>query len=236
MKDAPSAPPPLDPARQITAQANATPSVYTPFGSRVYSGDPNQAGSYRMTETLSPEQQKAYEGKMSIVNAMLGAGTRGLDSSFKFSGADDPRASFFFQNQKKLLDEAFGDHERGLDQKLANQGLPMGGEAYDDEMGKFRDSREDAYSRAAADSLDRAFNMDVGARQQNYNEIAAALGGAQLTPISQGGAIDVSGAYGLLDQGLNRQYEADKARYAGEVAMTNAALGAGAKAYGAGGA
>lgn len=261
-KDEPSPPPApapvASPQEQISAQARAIPSYYGPSGTRVVSGDPNVTGSFRIDETMSPEQQAIYSGRNSVAQALLGRASAGLGSTpatftdnasrlpgtFTFSGADDPTTAAFFQNQKKLLDKTFAQDETRLDDKLVNQGLPMGSEAYDKEMANFRQSKDDAYARAAADALQAGFGQELSTRQQRQNEsqldyqrglstrqqalneVAQALGGSQLTPIGQTGAlVDPAAAFASAEAARNRQYQGDLANYNAGVASNNATMG-----------
>lgn len=64
---------------------------------------------------------------------------------------------------------------------------------------------------------------DIAARQQNYNELAALLGGQQLNPINAGGGggnapLDVAGAYAAKNQ-------ADLAKYNAKTAGANGMMG-----------
>lgn len=227
-KGGPPAPPAVpDPSVQIAAEAKARPSVYSPFGSSVYSGDPS-AGTFRQDITLSPEQQALYKGRSDVANALLGRSSEALANTpvgYSFSGATDPATNQFFTAQKALLDPVFSRDEERLSQQLANQGIPMGSEAYDRELQNFRKSKDAAYEQAAADALSRGFSQDIATRQQNLNEVAQALGGSQLTPVGQGSPVDTSGAFAAQQAGLNRQYQGQLAGYNADVAGQNSLMG-----------
>lgn len=214
------APSPASPLRQANAQAATTPDTYTPFGNIVYSGNP-RAGTYRANVTLSPTEKALYKGRSDVAQAILGRtgkAIEGLPVGFEFNGAEDPTTNRFFMNQKKLLDRTFDQDAERLDQKLANQGLPMGGEAYTEEMDRFQRTRADAMESAAAESLGMGFNQDLATRQQNYNEIATALGAGQLQPVTGAGSSgDVSGAFA-------QQNAAQLAQHQGDVATGNTAM------------
>lgn len=235
-KDSPPTPPaPPDPAKQIAAQATATPSTFTPFGSVQYSGDPtggDPTKPYRADVTLSPTEEALYRGRTDIARAMLGrAGTSAgtLSPTFEFNGGSDPTTNRFFMAQKALLDPVFAKQTDALDQKLANQGLPDGSDAADYERMQLRKSQDQAYSQAASDSLGAGFNQDLAARQQNYNEIAAALAGAQLQNSGgTGGGIDTTNAFANQQAGLNRQYQGQLTGYQADVSNTNTGIGAAA--------
>lgn len=109
-------------------------------------------------------------------------------STQKFTPSVDGAAvrDAFFKKQKLLLDPHFDREEVRLDDKLANQGLPMGGEAFKDDYGDFAHSRDQSYERAALDAIlagsdeeQRQFGRQLSTRQQQYGEIADALSGAR---------------------------------------------------------
>ena len=230
--DPPQAPPPPNPSDQIVAQAKAQPSTYTPFGNIVYSGDPTVAGSYRADVTLSDAEKEKQKNKDDIARALAERGKEGLSaipSGFTFDGAKDPTTNRFFENQRQLLDRTFDRDEERLTQQLANQGIPMGSDAYNTEVENFRRSKDDALKRASADALGQGYSQAIGTRQQNLNEVAQALGGQQLTPVgSSAPSIDTANAYAAQQAGLNRQYQGQMAGYNADVAGTNAGIGAAA--------
>lgn len=61
--------------------------------------------------------------------------------------------SAVFDQGRALLDPVFQQNERRLDTKLANQGLPVGSEAYDTDFGNFRREQNQAYTNLANQSV-----------------------------------------------------------------------------------
>lgn len=242
MKDEPSPPPaPVVPSasENATAQAKALPSYYGPTGTKVYSGDPSVAGDFKMTETLSPEQQRIYEGKTQVAQALLDRSAGGLGSlapTFNFTGDTDPATNKFFQQQKKLLDVSFDRDEERERQRLVNQGLPEGSEAYKQVMDEFGRRKADAYESAATRAITTGFDMSRNERLQNLNEIAQALGG-QILPATTGSAgqpIDMASAMAQEQAGRNAAYQGQLAGYnagvAGNNSMTSGLFSLGAAA------
>jgi hypothetical protein len=227
----PPPPPPPDPANQITAQAKALPSIFGPQGSQVYSGDPNVAGSFTRTDSLSPEAQRQFDAKNRIAESLLsrteGAIPQLPAAPYSFRGATDPTTNAFFQNQKKLLDTAFDRDEVRERQRLTNQGIPEGSQAFKEAMDDFTRRKSSAYESAAANALQTGFSQDITTRQQNLNEIAQALGGAQLAPIGGGGGspVDVASAFANQAAGQNRAYQGQLAGYNAGVAADNSTTG-----------
>lgn len=200
-----------------------------------------------------------------------------------------------------LLDPHFDREEERLEQKLANQGLPMGGEAFKRDFGDFSTARDSSYERAAQDAVaagaaeeqaqfsraigtrqqnvgetqnadtqnlqrqiaaltgsmsadQQQFGRDLSTRQQNtgetdadyqrylqtqntensnslqerqqnYNELAALLGGQQLNPVAaQAQPLDVAGAYNRSQAGANAQYQGQLAGYNADVASNNSQM------------
>lgn len=227
---APAPPPAPDPAAQVSAQAKALPSAYTPYGSRVYSGDPNVAGSFKYTETLAPSQQRQFDAGNRIAEALLGRAETQIPQipadPFEFRG-DDPNTNMLWQSQKGLLDDVFAREQRRLDQRLTNQGIPMGSEAYRQEMDDQTKRQSRAYGDAAAASLGQGFQQAAAQRQQNYNELAALLGGQQLGPIggpAGGSPIDVASAYAAQQAGQNTAYQGQLANYNAGVGSRNSMM------------
>lgn len=216
--------PPPPPTPSLRSQI---PSVFTPAGSRQVSTDPNNPGGVKITETLSPEQERIYHGRSDIAEALLGRSAEAVGSmpaSYRFAGADDPAANRFFTAQKKLLDTTFDRDEERERQRLVNQGIPEGSEAYTSAMDEFSRRKADAYEMASANALSTGFSQDIAERQQNYNEIAAALGGSQPVPIGQQ---DISSAVAAQQAAQNRAYQGQIAGYQADVGQTNAMIGAG---------
>jgi len=231
-KDSPSAPAPApvpDPSASVLAQARALPSVYGPGGTSIYSGDPNVAGSFRRTDTLSPDQQRQFDAKnqindqvLSRTNAAIGAMPTG---PYAFDGATDPTTNKVYGAQETLLNRSFDRDRTQLEQRLANQGIPMGSEAWQREIEDFDRSKAASLTQAAAGSIQQGFSQDVATRQQNYNEVAAALGGSQLTPVGSGGnPVDVSSAFAAQQAGQRQQYQAGQDQYNAGVSQNNQLL------------
>jgi len=84
------------------------------------------------------------------------------------------------------LDPTYGRMQEQLDQKLVNQGLPIGSEAYGQANDVFGRERSNAYNTASLDSIIQGANEEqnqfgraLSTRQQNVGDVATALGGAQ---------------------------------------------------------
>ena len=83
-----------------------------------------------------------------------------------------------FQRATGLLNPEFLRQQNRLEQNLANRGLPAGGEAFDDEFGRFEDSRNRALQSAAFQAVQaggteqsRLFGLASSARAQQLGEM-----------------------------------------------------------------
>jgi hypothetical protein len=229
--DSPSTPAAPDPVKTIAAQAKATPSVITPYGSAQYSGDPTK-GTYKLTQGFSPEVQPRFESSNRLATALLGQAEQkapGLAQPFEFD-PNNPVSNQYWDAQKNMLDRVFARQGETLDQKLANQGLPIGSEAYSDATGDLAQQQNQAYEQASANALGQGFSQALTTRQQLGNEINQAMGlgqppGVTGAPQSQ---VDVNEALAGEQAGLNRQYQGQLAGYNANTAQTNAGVGAAA--------
>lgn len=197
-----------------TAIANAllnNISQYTPYGSMVYSpaGTATVGGQtiplFSSTQTLSPEvqallnQQFATTGNLNNLSNLAintAANTLGqpidlsaLPSLSQNYGADAARLSqTAFDRQRALLDPVFADQQNTLDVSLANRGIPLGSEIYQNSYDTFNRSRNQAYNDAAAQSVlagydlqSQLFGQDMAQRQNAFQELSY----LQNLPISQ---------------------------------------------------
>ena len=219
-KSSPKPPPAPDPRVQIEAEARARPSTFTPYGNAVYSGNPAD-GTFREDISLAEPEQKRLDSVRRISQAQLDS----LNPNYEFDGATDPTTNRVYTAQKELLDKGFDREEERLGQRLANQGIPMGSEAYATEMENFRESRAAADRQAAAGALDQGYRQDLTTRQQQYAELAALLGASPSMPTA-GGGVDVASAFGNAQAGRNAAYQGQVAGHQADVGTTNAALGA----------
>lgn len=238
--DAPAAP---DMANLIKLQAEYNRiNQSTPFGSLAFSG-PNKT---QADLTLSPELQKIFEQQTGLsqsllANALTRAGqlpSENFDPDIPAVGGTEAGAlgpfdqstqaqQATFRSITDLLDHQFQREEERLRQRLSNQGLPAGGEAFGDELGIFNDERNRAYTNAALQSVLAgnqrqnelfgqglsALGAQQGVRGQNLNEIQSLLGNTVQVPGLQSfygpSQVDVTGPAGLNYQGQLARYQGD---------------------------
>lgn len=244
-----SPPPAPDPAATAAAQAAANKEAvreqavvnqidqFTPYGSMVYSGEIGQPGR-AVTQTLAPEQQaildlnnqaatKYGQTANNQLDAVQGTLSQPLDLSALGAA---PVANEGYRNQ--VADSLYGrvnpqlDRDREILQtQLANQGIQIGSEAYQDAVGDFDRSRNDmrlAIDAQAGNEMQRQFGLEAATRDratneliqqrtQPLNELASMLTGSQVqspsfvnTPQAPALPADIMGAtYGSYNGQLN---------------------------------
>ena len=226
-------------AARATAQLN-NPNVFSPYGTQTvtYQGD-----IPTVTQTFSPEQQALYE-RNNRVQQMLadlgieGAGVLGdvIGSNIDF-GTLPAGPGTAGDTRQKVIDAMMGrantqfaQREDDTRSQLVAQGIRPGTEAYDREMTRIDQARNDARQQAeiaAGGEASRDFGMDterrraalaelLAGRQTPLNEISALMSGSQVTnPFAQvggyqGGAVTQPSP---LFQGTQAQWNADMDRY-----------------------
>ena len=152
-------------------------NTYNPYASTVFNQTPD--GRWTSNTSFSPEVKNIWSRQMDITG--------------------NPDAYKHYQDQafaqsRRLLDPYYQQQSRTFEQQMANRGLPVGGEAYDDAYANMSDAQNRAYEEAAFNAL----NFGEQARMNDYNRLAQILAnaqGVQTTPI------DVTGPMGMNYQG-----------------------------------
>lgn len=241
-------------------------------------GNPIYGNRDTETTTLSGSGQKQFDLENQIAESLLGgargqvdqlAGTRYQNQNSK-KGEFNPGAEYtegemykpngqfaddVYQRVAKGLQPEFDRRNRSNDQKLANQGLPIGSEAYNEAMSTESEGQNRALEDAALAAEEQGFQRDLAVRgqqqdelgsrfgrtlgireqanqeglserQQQYNELAAALGGDQIAPVGSFGG----GGGGQIDVSgaFGAQQDARLAKYNASQQQRNTNIGAGA--------
>lgn len=170
--------PPFDATAAIREQAKQNRvNTFTPYGSTIFDQTPD--GRWTSNTNFSPEVQNLWGRQLDITG--------------------DPNAYQDYQNQafaqsRRLLDPYYEQQNRTFEQQMANRGLPVGGEAFDDSYANMRDAQNRAYEEAAFNAL----GFGEQARMNDYNRLAQILGRVQGQPAQP---IDVTGPMGQAYQG-----------------------------------
>ena len=171
----------LDAARAAAA-ANRV-DQDTPYGSFIYSKDPNQGpdNGYKLTQRLSPVEQQKLDQNNRLSLGLLDTAQTGLgavNNTLSRGGQlDESRLAQFPIQGSSVQDAIFSrlqpqlnrDRE-SLRSRLANTGLQAGSEGYTDAI-RLEGTREnDLYSQAAIQGI----NTGLASRQQGIQEQYAA--------------------------------------------------------------
>jgi len=231
---------------------------YTPTGSSVYTQiGTNEDGTprYRQDVTYSPEQQKLYDSQVAaqgqmgtIANQQLGRLGTSLAQPYDVSGAPALASSIdtnspTYQAAEKAymgrINPQLDQQQAALEQRLANQGIAIGSDAYNKAMNQFGQTRNDAQSQGVLHAMQLAqsnaalqnqarqqyIQEAATVRNQPLNEISALMSGSQVSnptfsnvPQVNVGAADITGPTALAYQGQLAQYNAQNA-------ANNAAMG-----------
>lgn len=194
---APAAPTPTDPVRAARAQGAenrqtavttsqlSNPNIYGPEGSRTVTYNGNIP---TITNTLSPEQRDLYNqgvtqrGLLGSLGIQGAEGLRGVfGSPVDFSGASQVGTGE--QTRDRVIsammgrgNEQFRQREDDKNSEMIARGLRPGTEAYDREMQRIDEARNDYGTQVeatAGQEVGREFGMDSARRQQDITEILA---------------------------------------------------------------
>ena len=256
------APPPPDyaAAARETAQGNLDAAraniaanrvnQYTPYGSLEY----NMAGEdkygnpmWSARQSLAPDQQKLLDiqNQLSIGTGQLGQKGLGyvenmisqpFDTSKLVSTGFDPSQSYQDAYMQRLAPQIEQGRE-ALDVKLANQGIPVGSEAYKRAMMSQGQKENDLLAAATT----QGFGVGQQARQQGFNELAyqrnepintlnAVRSGAQVqSPTFVNPAMQANTAgpdlLGAAQSSYNAQLAGSNAQNASNNSMTSGLMG-----------
>lgn len=252
MGDAPEAP---DPKETAAAQAtmnketavtqhglNSTNQV-TPWGNLTYSQNGQwEDGTPRFTATtsLSPEQQELYNLSSQTQKTLGNIGVEQSDKIRQLLGTNVDLSNEAVEGRlmelgSKRLNPVFQEREGQMRQDLLNRGIREGTPAFETEMRRFNESRNDAFNQLALQGRGQSVQEILTARNQPLNEISALLSGSQVqspnfigTPQTQVSGVDYAG---LVSNNYNQEVGAHNAFIGGLAGLGGAAAGAGAKMW-----
>lgn len=215
----PKAPPAPDIEKMLQQQSQYNRlDQYTPYGSLTYSGPDRNVVNFQ----LSPEYQNILSGQQGLSQTLLqNAQQRAnqLPTSYDFGDASRQAQQSVFQSMTDLLNPEFQRQEESLRQRLANQGLPTNSQAGSTELGIFNDQRNRALTNAARQAVlagNERQNQLFNQQGANLGQIMQMLGASGNVPTMQNfyspGSVDVTGAYGLNQQGQLAAFNAANQR------------------------
>lgn len=240
-KSAPKAP---DPVETATAQAAANRSTAitqqnlnmvnqaNPWGSVTYdqtgtrshfdemSGNWVETPAFTQTTVLSPEQQRIFEQSQAAEGNLAGLANEQsaklrdyLNMPFEFGNHD--AADWAYDLGAQRLDPRFGQEEEALRTTLKNKGIQEGSDAWNSEMARLGQSKNDAYNNLMLTGRQQAFSEGLAQRNQPINEITALLSGSQVSnPAQMSSAAPQTNVAGVDYSGLvNQQYQTEMQNY-----------------------
>ncbi len=225
-----------------TAIANANLNrvdQYTPQGSvqwNVTGTNPDGTPRYESRQTYSPEEQNIFNlGQQTRSNI----GQIGVDQSARIGSLlgtpidmNSAVEENLFNLGRSRLDPRFERDRASLEQRLANQGIGVGSDAYQSSMGTFEQGRNDAYNQLALTGRGQSVQEVLAQRNQPINEISALMSGSQVsqpnfigTPQANMANTDVAGIY---NNNFNQQMAVANAQNSTNNAMMGGMFGLGA--------
>ena len=165
---------------------------WTPNGTTSVPGVGGQPGfdlpNYEQSVEMTPEGQNLYNKQMGLSTGLLNLGQNSLDQTTaslsrpQDMGSVQDIADQSYAAQTSRLDPQWEQRAGMNENKLQNQGLRPGMEAYDNAMRDFNYGRNDAYTQArlaAQSTMPQTYQLDVAQRMQPLTELNAIRSGAQ---------------------------------------------------------
>lgn len=192
---------------------------------------------------LSPEQQQLYDqqtqqsiGLSNLASQLQGrvgdtlnqAGPSEADINALQQKAQDA----YYQQQTQYLDPQFANQQKQLDAGLANQGLTMGSEAYNNAQNQQALQKQQAYSNAQNQAITQGtqnaqqlFSLNSAERNQPLNEFNALRSGSQVQMPTFSGVNQSQAAPTNVSGNINQGYQNQLGLYNAQTGQQNSALG-----------
>lgn len=237
------APPPAPPDPVATARAQAGMNVdtaqaqqltnavnqVTPWGTLTYEQGPGydfvnadgktvHINGLTARQTLSPEQQRLFDLNQRTQENIANIGQeqsnriRGLLNS-PVDLTNEAVEKRLYDLGTRRLNPQFAQDEEALRSRLANSGIRQGSAAWDAEMRRFGQNKNDALDNLLLTGRGQAVQEALAARNQPINEITALMTGSQVhspsftnTPQAQVAGTDYIGAVNNNYQGQLQAY------------------------------
>lgn len=243
----PSPPAAPDPATTSAAQTQSNketalynyglnnPNYNTPLGSLTTTVDTSNPDQPKSTSnvTLSPDEQTLLDnqnqqsiGLSNLANQLQSRVgdtlNTPLPTSTDINSLSQNAQDAYYKNETQYLDPQFENQQKQLDSSLANQGIAMGSEAYNNAQNQEALQKQQAYSNAENNAITQGpqnaqalFALNTEQRAQPLNELNALRTGSQVsmptvpgqTP-SMANPTDVTGITNQAYQGQLGAYNA----------------------------
>lgn len=211
----------------ITQQMLNMTNQVTPTGTLTYNqtgtgkfkdsqGNWVETPTYTATTKLTPEQQAIFDKTQSAQGNLAGIAKDQsaflqdyLAKPFEYNNQDAEAWAYDLGAQR--LDPRFAQEQEALRSQLVASGIRPGTAAYDREMTRMGQTKNDAYNQLMLQGRQQAYTEALQERNQPINEISALLSGSQVamptfqnTPQTGVGGVDYTGL-------VNNKYQAELA-------------------------
>lgn len=189
-----------------------------------YTGQTYDIPTFTRYTELSPEQQRIKEQQdaASYNLAELGnnlSGTLGNQLTGNFQLGNEAVESRLFDLGSKRLDPAFAKQEQDLRTTLANKGIREGSAAWNSEMERMQQGKNDAYNSLLLQGRGQATQELLTEDNQRINQISALLSGGQVSQPNFMGAnmptIPTTDVAGIINQDYQNRLGAYQQKQAG---------------------
>lgn len=176
--------------------------------------------TFTQTTTLSPEQQAIFDAaqgaETNLANIAQDQSARiaeTLADPFQFNNQD--AANWAYDLGAQRLDPRFQREEASLRDRLINSGIRPGTEAWNREMSRMGETKNDAYNQLMLQGRGQAFSEALTTRNQPINELTALLGLTQVdNPAAMSGPTPQASVAGVDYAGMVQdQYRAKLANH-----------------------
>ncbi len=174
----------------IATASLSNPNITSPYGSQSVTytpTGPNGEQQSNISQTLTPEAQATLEAQQRVQHGLADLGQQGLGQAGKILGTpfnyNGPgiQTSLDTSGVAKMpvnagqtgqaailarLQPQIQQNRAATAQQLANQGIPVGSEAWNNQMRQQGQNENDLYSQAALQGI----GLDTQANQQGYNQ------------------------------------------------------------------
>lgn len=189
-----------------------------------YTGRTYEIPTFSRYTELSPEQQtiKDQQDRASLNLSTLGAdlsGQLGSHLTDNFTIGNEAVEQRLFDLGSKRLDPAFARQEQDLRTVLANKGIREGTAAWNSEMERMQQGRNDAYNQLLLSGRGQAVQEQLTEDNQRINQISALLSGGQVSQPNFMGAnmptIPTTDVAGIINQDYQNRLAAYQQKQAG---------------------
>jgi hypothetical protein len=193
--------------------------MYDPYTKQTYS-----IPTFTRTTQLSDQQKliKEQQDAAGLNLATLGnnlSGTLGDQLTGNFELGNEAVESRLFDLGSKRLDPAFAKQEEALRSRLLNSGIREGSAAWNSEMERAQQGKNDAYNQLLLQGRGQASQELLTEDNQRINQISALLNGGQVSQPNFMGAnmptIPTTDTAGIINQDYQNRLAAFQQKQAG---------------------